>query len=295
MDRWEACPCKGNTRLVSIIILAHNKAAYTRACLRSILDAGVRDVEVIVLDNGSTDETPDVLEGFVPAFRRAGGDLRILRRETNIGCCTARNQCMEAAGGRYYVFLDNDTLIVDPRWLDKMAAVLEEAPENRIVGPKICYPFKPHWIQCAGVGISRTGRVQFRGRGEPADDPRFARKEEVQAVISACMMFDADLPREIGGLDEAFNPIQYEDLDFCYRARERGGRVLYTPDPVVHHWESITSDGTPALPNTYLIIKHGLLFKQRWRHRFEKEDGPPDEATRWRTIEMPSLEGRRKR
>jgi len=295
MDRWEACPCKGNTRLVSIIILAHNKAAYTRACLRSILDAGVRDVEAIVLDNGSTDETPDVLEGFVPAFRGGGGDLRILRRETNIGCCTARNQCMEVARGRYYVFLDNDTLIVDPRWLDKMAAVLEEAPENRIVGPKICYPFEPHWIQCAGVGISRTGRVQFRGRGELADDPRFARKEEVQALISACMMFDADLPRQIGGLDEAFNPIQYEDLDFCYRARERGWRVIYTPDPVVHHWESITSDGTPALPNTYLIIKHGILFKQRWRHMFEKENGPPDEATRWRTIEMPSLEGRRRR
>ena len=277
--------------MYSIIILAHDKAPYTRACLRSILAQDVRGVETIVLDNGSTDETPRMLAELVAPFDAAGGALRVIRRKRNVGCCTARNTCMEAAGGRYVVFMDNDTEVISPDWLRKMSDVLEEAPQNRIVGPKMCYPFEPHWIQSAGVGISKTGRVQFRGRGEAQDDPRFNRREEVQTLISACMMFDADLPKEIGGLDEVYNPIQFEDFDFCYRARSKGYRVVYTPDPVVYHWESVTSDGTAALPNTRLIIRNGLTFKRRWRHMFEAEDGPPDAECAWKIIEAPSIAG----
>jgi GT2 family glycosyltransferase len=193
------------------------------------------------------------------------------------------------------VFLDNDTVIPDPSWLEKLRAVLHSDRRIGIVGPKLCYPFEPRRIQCAGVGISRTGRVQFRGRGETADDPRFSRVEDVQTLISACFMFRRSLYDEIGGLDEVFNPIQYEDFDFCYRARSRGYRVVYTPDPVVLHWESVTSDGTPNLRNRYVIIKHGLLFKERWRHIFENENGPRDEETQWKVIEVPSPEGMRRR
>ena len=281
--------------MYSIIILAHNKSSYTRACLESILTAGVGDVEVLAMNNGSTDDTPRVLSELARGFKRAGGRLVVINHARNVGCSTARNECMAEAKGEYIVFLDNDTLIPDAEWLHKMSDVLREEGGARIVGPKICYPFEPHWIQCAGVGISRTGRVQFRGRGEPRDDKRFAHCKDVQAVISASMMFDAELPKEIGGLDEVFNPIQYEDLDFCYRAREKGYRVVYTPDPEVYHWESITSEGTTTLPNKYLIVKHGAVFKRRWRHMFENENGPSDEETKWRVIEMPSPDGPRKR
>ena len=281
--------------MCSIIVLAHNKAVYTRACLESLLQAGVTGVQMIVLDNGSTDETSALIAEMSSRFRAAGAQFVSIRHEQNVGCCTARNECVSKAKGDYVVFLDNDTIVRDGAWLAKMESALKREPRARIVQPKICYPSEPHLIQCAGVAISRTGRVQFRGRGEPQEDPRFNRTEEVQGAISACFMFDGQLPKEIGGLDEIFNPIQYEDLDFCYRARSRGYRVIYTPDPVVYHWESITSDGTPALPNTYLIIKHGMIFKKRWRHMFEKENGPPDEQTQWKVIEMPSLEGRRKR
>jgi len=118
-------------------------------------------------------------------------------------------------------------------------------------------------------------------------------QKDVQCLISACFMFPKSLYDTIGGLDEEFNPIEFEDFDFCYRARRKGYRVVYVPSVEIHHWESITSDGTASLPNTYLIIKHGMLFKKRWRHMFEKEDGPPDSETKWKKIEMPSLHGRR--
>jgi len=198
------------------------------------------------------------------------------------------------AYGEYCVFLDNDVVAPDSGWAAGLIRALQEE-EAAIVGPKLTYPVPPHLIQCAGVGVSRNGRVQFRGRGEPRETAQYGRRRECQALISACMMFPGWLYEEIGGLDEAFDPIEFEDLDFCYRARAGGHRVIYEPAVEVHHWESVTSEGTVRLPNTYLIIKHGMLFKERWRHMFEREDGPPDEECRWKRIEVPSLEGKRRR
>jgi GT2 family glycosyltransferase len=95
---------------------------------------------------------------------------------------------------------------------------------------------------------------------------------------------------EAGGFDEAFNPVEYEDFDLCYRLRERGYRAVYEPSVEMYHFESVTTAGTESLPNTYLIIKHGLLFKQRWRHMFEKEDGPDDTETKWREVDTMGLD-----
>lgn len=275
----------------SIVILACDKADYTEACLQSLLITRPADFEAVVVDNGSADRTPDMLRRMRGAFEGAGARLRVIRNEQNVGAPKGRNQAMEMAEGEYFAFLDNDCVIVDPAWLETLREALESHPNAAIAGPKMVYPFEPHWIQCAGVGVSRTGRVQFRGRGEPKDDPRFNRREEVQALISACFLFRRSLYEDIGGLDEAFNPVQFEDFDFCYRARERGGKCLYVPETEVAHWESVTSDGTAVLPNTYLIVKNGMKFKARWRKMFEKEDGPPDAECVWKVIEAPGLDG----
>ena len=279
----------------SIVVLTHNKSDYTRKCVESILTSADADLEAIVVDDGSTDDTPDLLQQMRSEYEDRGWALTPIFNDRNVGCCTGRNQGIDAASGQYLVFLDNDIMVKDADWLPTMKGVLQQDAAYKMVGPKIIYPFEPHWIQCAGVGISKTGRVQFRGRGCDRDDPRFGRQVEVQCLISACVMLDMALVNEIGGFDEAFNPIEFEDFDLCYRAREKGYKVLYTPDVEIYHWESITSEGTAALPNTYLIVKNGMLFKQRWRHMFEQEDGPADSACKWKKIEMPSLEGRRVR
>ncbi|NLW50173.1 MAG: glycosyltransferase family 2 protein [Candidatus Brocadiaceae bacterium] len=280
---------------LSIVVLAHNQLAYTQACLNSLRETtGVR-LEVVAVDNGSTDGTGGWLAGRSAAFAERGHTLRILRNEANIGCSTARNRGVDCATGDYCAFMDNDVVAVDPRWAVGLIDAIERAGGRALAGPKLVYPVPPHRIQCAGVAISRTGRVQFRGRGRDRAEPEFSRPLRCQALISACMVFPRRLFAEIGGLDEAFNPIEYEDLDLCYRARAHGYQALYEPAVEVHHWESITSEGTEKLPNTYLIIKHGLLFKKRWRHMFETEDGPPDDACRWERLEVPSLHGRRTR
>jgi hypothetical protein len=60
--------------------------------------------------------------------------------------------------------------------------------------------------------------------------------------------------------------------------------VLYEGNVTMLHDESTTTAGTPALKNAYIVVKHGMLFKERWRHMFEHEDGPPDDETRWKRI-----------
>ncbi len=272
------------TPLISVVTLTHNKLEYTRRCLTSLLATAYSPWELVVVDNGSTDGTREWLGTLKADGARAGVAVSTVLNDDNIGCSTARNQGIEAAGGALLTFVDNDIALRSVNWLEAMAHRLTEDDSLGIVGPKIVYPFPPYDIQCAGAAISRTGRVQFRGRGEPRDDPRFNREEDVQCLISACFMLKREVVDRCGGFDEAFNPVEFEDFDLCYRARSEGYRVLYLPSVEMYHFESVTTQGTPALPNTGLIIRHGLLFKKRWRHMFETEDGPPDSETRWRKL-----------
>ena len=281
--------------LVSVIVLTHNKQRYTRGALESLSETEGTPLDIIVVDNGSTDGTPALLEELRPAITGRGHGLRWRINTSNVGCSTGRNQGLEMARGEYCAFMDNDVTAGGPHWAERLIATLEREPDAAIVGPKLVYPFPPQWIQCAGVGISKSGRVQFRGRGQPRGSAEFNERRQVQCLISACFLFGRSLYEEIGGLDEAFNPIEFEDLDFCYRARQTGKRCIYEPAVEMYHWESITSEGTPQLPNTRLIIKHGMLFKERWRHMFEREDGPPDAQCRWVPIAMPGLGGPRRR
>ena len=274
---------------VSVVTLTHNKLDWTRRCLPSLLATADARWELVIVDNGSTDGTPAWVATFAETARAAGVPVKLIRNAGNIGCSTARNQGAAASTGARLVFIDNDVALRSRRWLAALGATLDADPAVGIVGPKLVYPVSPHPIQCAGVGISRSGRVLFRGRGEPRDDPRFQTRRDVQCLISACFMIRRDVFDEAGGFDEDFNPVEYEDFDLCYRARSRGHRVVYEPAVEMYHFESVTTAGTPALPNTGLIVRHGLLFKERWRHMFEQEQGPADQETTWRQLRIGKL------
>lgn len=275
----------------SVVVLACDKLPWTSLCLESLLASEARDWELVVVDNGSTDGTPQWLEAFAGRTRAVGVPCAILANPSNLGAAEARNQGIKASRGRFITFLDNDTALRSRGWLGRLAAVLERAPAAGMVGPKLVYPRPPHDIQCAGAAISPSGRVQFRGRGESRLDRRFCAEREVQCLISACCMVRREALDKAGLFDPAFHPVQFEDFDLCYRIREAGFRILYTPEVEVYHFESVTTAGSPDLNNSYAIARNGLLFKNRWRHRFAVENGPPDAETAWRKIEPCGLVG----
>ncbi|MFQ6099518.1 MAG: glycosyltransferase family 2 protein [Armatimonadota bacterium] len=276
--------------LVSLIIVNYNKRPYTELCLSSLLKSTYEPVEFILVDNGSTDGTRDVLDDFGRQCSRSGIRCEVILNDDNVGACTARNQAMNVAAGNYIAFMDNDTAVRTANWLEILRGVLDEDESNGICGPKLLFPFEPYDIECAGVEISQNGWPRYRGRGAACNAPEFNLRCEMQALISAVWLMKADLTDDIGVLDEVFNPAQFEDLDYCYRAREAGYRVFYEPAAEMYHFENVTTDGSVDVNFKYVTIKNGMEFKRRWRHMFSKEGGPPDSETRWLPLETRPLE-----
>ncbi|MCF7854623.1 MAG: glycosyltransferase family 2 protein [Candidatus Pacebacteria bacterium] len=270
--------------LISVITLTHNKLEVTRRCLPTLLHSTGVPWELLVVDNGSTDGTGEWLDAFQKEAARQRVGVTVIKNKGNIGCSTARNQATAQARGATLVYMDNDIALRSKFWLKRMSDVLVADARRGMVGPKLVYPLPPYRIQCAGAAVAPTGRIQFRGRGEDRGDPQFNTPDEVQCLISACCMVKSSVIQECGGFDEAFNPVEFEDIDLCYRIRSRGYTIHYVPDVEMYHFESVTTGGTPSLPNTRLIVENGLLFKRRWRHMFENESGPSDKAARWRHL-----------
>jgi GT2 family glycosyltransferase len=281
----DSCLEEGASPAISVIILHHNKAAYSQACLRSLLRTNYAPFEVIAVDNGSTDATPQVLETFQEEASTCRGiECRIFRNATNVGAIAGRNEAMKIARGEFFVFMDNDVLVQDRDWMTRLRVKLEGNPNVAIVSPKLLFPWEPYFIEFAGCDVSPTGRVGYAGRGESRDAPLFNVEREVPCVISACIMFRRKLVEEIGTLDEAFNPVQFEDLDFCYRARAAGYKILYTPDVEMFHFEHVTTSGSADINFKYVTVKNGMLFKKRYQRVFAHDGGPPDEELKWKDL-----------
>jgi len=271
----------------SLITLCYNKLACTRRCLTDVLNHSVVGApwELVAVDNGSTDDTRAWLERDLTSLAAARGvPVKVLGFAQNRGCSTARNAAIAAATGDLLLFLDNDVAPRTRAWLPRLAAELDAHPDAALAGPKLVYPCAPFDIQCAGVGISRLGHVCFRGRGERRDDPRFNNPEPVQCLISACLLARADLVRASGGFDEAFNPVQFEDFDLCYRLRQQGWKARYAPTVEMYHFESITTQGSPGIANAAVVVRNGLTFQRRWQKMFAAEAGPAEAACRWKQL-----------
>jgi GT2 family glycosyltransferase len=270
--------------LTTVVVLAFNKAEHTARCLAALPHSSWRPLEVVLVNNGSTDHTADVFAEFQEAVSASDITVKRIDNSENVGASTGRNQALAASSGRYIAFMDNDVVVRSTDWIDRLVDVLESQEKAGIVGPKMIYPFPPHLIQCAGAAVSPTGRVFFSGRGEPREAMDFQAIREVQCLISACWLMRREVYEQIGGLDEAFNPVQFEDIDYCYRAREKGWRVFCDPSVEMYHFENVTTSGSQTINSPYQIAKNGLLFKRRWQHMYTTEDGPADESWHWAEI-----------
>ena len=274
--------------MFSIIILHHNKAEYSRACLESLLRTSARPLEVVNVDNGSRDATPQVLDNWEEKAREAGIATRRLNFDTNIGAIRGRNEAMTASSGEYIAFLDNDTLVARRDWLERLREFLDADERRAIVVPKLLFPWDAQDIECCGCGITRSGRVQYIGRGQARD--ALQEPFEVQCAISAAWLMPRRLIEGIGMLDDAFSPVQYEDLDFCYRAREAGTQVWALPSVELFHFEHTTTAGSGDINFKYVTTKNGILFKRRWSPVFGAEDGPDEAAAQWVVLPKKSIE-----
>lgn len=234
----------------SIVIPVWNRVDLTEQCLAKLAEVtdGVT-FEVILVDNGSTDKTPEL-------FAALGGDVRVLRNEENLGFAVACNQGARAARGRHVVFLNNDTIPL-PGWLRAMVTELDTSADAGVVGSKLLYP--DDTIQHAGVAFARDIPVPFHVfHRAPADLPAVNRRRELNCVTGACLAVRRELFLQLDGFDEGFRN-GYEDVDFCLRVRKAGWKVVYQPQSVLYHLES----QTPGRKDSDQANGRRLL--ERWR------------------------------
>ena len=274
--------------LFSVVVLHHNKAPYSRACLESLLSGASHDIEIINVDNGSRDETPDLLDEWEIRAQKLGIQTQRLSYESNIGAVRGRNEALKIASGENIAFLDNDCFVDESDWLPKLAARLDSTPNCALVTPKLVFPWEPFQIECLGCAVSPQGRIAYLHRGNARDFVDEA--QSVQCAISAAWLFKRATWERVGPLDEAFSPVQYEDLDWCYRARAQSLEVWTAPEVEVFHFEHTTTAGSDDINFRYVTTKNGLEWKKRWGETIRAENGISEQDAAWRNLPKFSID-----
>lgn len=214
-----------NNPLVSILIVNYNGREILSQCLESLNKTKYSKFEVIVIDNGSTDDS-------VSEVKRRYASVTLIQAKENLGFARGNNVSLKHAKGKYVVLLNGDTE-VEPDWLEKLVDFAEEHPDGGVFGSKILFFDHKKIINSAGGLCDIYGFSPLRGTYEK-DCKKFNKPEEVFYAHGAAMMVRKSLIEKIGFLDETYF-IYHEELDFCWRALLFGAKVYYVPGSVVYH------------------------------------------------------------
>jgi GT2 family glycosyltransferase len=249
---------------VSIIIPVFNHFPDTLACLESIAQfTRGRSFEVIVVDDASTDETPELA-------RRIAG-LVWLRNDQNLGFVGSCNRGAALARGDFLVFLNNDT-VVTPGWLEALARTFRDMPDTGLAGAKLVYP--DGRLQEAGSVIWRDASGHNYGKFDDAGHPRYNFTREVDYCSGACVMVPRALFQALGGFDTHFAPAYYEDTDLAFKIRHAGHKVIYQPMAKITHHEGLTSGRSlESGVKSYQRVNQ-TKFRERWNLRLDSH--PPE-------------------
>jgi GT2 family glycosyltransferase len=217
-----------------------------RELLRQLLDSvflSVKGVpfEVVVVDNGSSDGTLELLAERYP-------EVVLVKNAQNLGVAPARNQLMRKSRGRYILSLDVDTTLYPNGAAETLVATMDQHPEAVIGGPKLVYKNGSLQLSCRpfpsplNIAIEGTFLKTYFGNSKfvkeyTLEEWDHGSLREVDWMYGAALVIRASALEEIGYLDEAFFYL-YEDIDLCFQARKKGHKVLYIPDAVIcHHLE----------------------------------------------------------
>jgi GT2 family glycosyltransferase len=226
MDQPEERPA------ASVIILNWNGRRFLDTCLTGVLAQELPGgYEVVLVDNASTDGSPDYVRTSFPR-------VRVVEAKGNLGFAGGNNLGFREARGRHLVLLNNDTG-VRPGWLQALVSRADQDLGAGAVTSKLVFMDRPGVIQNAGSVVLTDGSGGDRGTGEE-DHGQYEHAEEVFAACAGAALYRREALDDVGRFDETFF-LYYEDTDLSWRMRLRGWRILYEPGAVVEHVHSGSS------------------------------------------------------
>ena len=238
---------------IAVVILNYNGSDLLRKFLPSVI-AYSPSAQVIVVDNGSSDNSLEVLKDEFP-------HVAVIRIDTNLGYCGGYNFALRKVEADYFLLLNSD-VEVTPGWLTPLQKSLDENPSAAAVMPRILsYNDKSHFEYAGAAGgfIDTLGYPFCRGRlfyFMEEDQGQYNDACEIFWSSGACMMVRSAQFHEVGGFDEDFFA-HMEEIDLCWRLQRAGHTILYTGESVVYH----VGGGTLPVSSprkTYLNFKNGL-------------------------------------
>ncbi len=246
---------------ISIIVISFNGASFVEDCLRTTIDSvGTSPYQIIVVDNGSTDNTREIIESRFPA-------VTVIVNKENRGFAAAVNQGLETASGEF-IFLLNQDIRVQGDSILRLMDRLKKDSRIGVIGPKFVN-FEGRLLKSARA-FPRHRDLLFELAGLSYLFPRsktfsswkmgwfdHEEEQEVEQPMGAAMMFRRSLVEEVGRFDEAF-PIFFNDVDFCRRVIEAGYRNLYYPSAVMEHF---VGGSTSRRRTAMLFESHRSMYR----------------------------------
>lgn len=208
----------------SVIVVNWNGRHHLDACLGALGRQSFTDFETLLVDNGSTDGSPELVRSAYPW-------VRLLPLPENRGFAGGNNEGIRRARGRYVALLNNDTE-AEPDWLAELVAALERRGDIAFCASRVLLFDRRDTLDSAGDYFADNGVAGKRGHLEPAS--RYSEPEEVFGACAAAVLYRRSLLEDVGLLDEDFFLI-FEDADLSFRARNAGHRCLYVPTARVYH------------------------------------------------------------
>jgi len=238
--------------MISIVIPNFNGAGVLGPCLQALAGQTETEIEVILVDNGSNDDSVDLARRWRP-------DIRIIRFPDNRGFAGAVNAGIKAAQGRYVALLNND-VEVEPGWLAEMKKVLDRHPTTFAVGPKLLLNPDRRRINVVGIKLKSHGESGSIGAGQ-VDHGQFDRPGRVFGVSAGAALYRRDLFEDVGYFDEDFFAY-LEDVDLCFRARLLGYDFRYAPTARAYHLKGWTTRRRMSSAFEVRLNSRNILFCQ---------------------------------
>jgi hypothetical protein len=244
---------------ITIIILNWNNAPDTIACVQSLKQSSDLAPSLLVVDNGSTDDSVEAIQNYDPS-------ITVLKTGANLGYAGGNNAGIRQAlseGAELICILNND-ITVEPGFLLPLMEAICKNPDVGLATPLVVEDVENGQVWALGSIINRrTGVVKRQHAGEPIDIWRNKEPIDVDIASGAAMLVRREVFERVEALDESFF-LYYEEVDWCLKLRQAGFCILAVPSSVVWHKVSASLGSSSPVIDYYMLRNNLRLILRHW-------------------------------